>query len=250
MAAEPANIDQTLLASIVMGAIAKVGPVQFTEVPTKTGGTRQVVAAEDNAQWEAQILSQVAPVATLLSLKGEIAKQAATVAERVPAADVDQALLTLVLDGAIAAAGPASDSDDADWQARVIDRVAPVVTLLSPKGDAVKVAQSVLNCIRGVNKSAVFVAPEVLSIQKEASSTRGIVTFRTDDLVRHPDGTEQIRTERSDSPVGLAMCQRIRQDLVGHKVVVYKELQPMGRGDGQSAKVIVHLVDLGLADAD
>lgn len=82
----------------------------------------------------------------------------------------------------------------------------------------------------------------VVSVDKEASSTRGLVTLATRPSQHHPDGREQVRTERTDTGVGLSMARRLRS-LVGHRVLVWVEVEEY---DGGKVRVVRHAEDLGL----
>lgn len=85
----------------------------------------------------------------------------------------------------------------------------------------------------------------VVSVDKEASSTRGLVTLATRPSKHHPDGREQARTERTDSSVGLSMARRLRA-LVGHRVLVWVEVEEY---DGGKARIVRHVEDIGVDQA-
>lgn len=82
-----------------------------------------------------------------------------------------------------------------------------------------------------------------MHIAKEHSSTRGVVTLHTG-TERSDDGNEQIRTERTDNPVGLAMAKQVK-DLVGHKVVVWVEVEQTKNGQSK-VRVLRHVEDRGV----
>lgn len=142
---------------------------------------------------------------------------------------------TQIILAAIAAAGPAGD-DQADWNARVTDAAATITAMCNDKSQIAKV-------IDGVANSKVFAAT-VVKVDKEQSSTRGLVTLRTRPSERHPDGIEQARTERTDNPMGLAMARRLRS-LVGHRVLLHIEVEEVPGRDFK-VRVIRHVQDLGV----
>lgn len=87
-----------------------------------------------------------------------------------------------------------------------------------------------------------FVA-ELVDVEIEQSSTRAVLTLKTDDITdKKPDGIEKMRTERTDQPDGKSMW-RIALGLKGHRVLVYKELQEAG--PDRKVRVCIHLTDLG-----
>lgn len=87
----------------------------------------------------------------------------------------------------------------------------------------------------------------VISVKKEQSSTRGIVTLYTGTTqVKDgiPAGCEQVRTERTDSADGRAIA-RGAQELVGHRVTVYVELEAI-RGGNTKVRVLRHIESNGV----
>lgn len=138
---------------------------------------------------------------------------------------------------AISAAGPVGD-DPVAWNARVLEMAAKIVVMTSPKSDVMKHIDSV--------SGAVVYTATLLAITKEPSSTRGLLKLRTKVSEHAPDGVEELRTERTDSAVGLAMARRCRA-LVGHRVVVWKDVQKKSNGTG-NVRVIAHIEDLGEAE--
>ena len=101
--------------------------------------------------------------------------------------------------------------------------------------------------IDAVHGSKVFTAV-ITGVAKEHSSTRGLVTLRTRPSQFHPDGVEQARTERTDSPDGLLMARTLR-GLTGHRVALWIEEQTTGDG-ARKVRIIQHVKDLGRAEDD
>jgi hypothetical protein len=135
---------------------------------------------------------------------------------------------------AVTAAGSVGD-DRAAWNDRVLELAAQITAMTSPSSD-------VMTAIESVSNAKVFTAV-LLEIKKEQSSTRGLVTLKTRVSEHAPDGTEQARTERTDTRQGLAMARRCRA-LVGHRVAVWVDLQTM-KGGSNKVRVIAHIEDLG-----
>ena len=87
----------------------------------------------------------------------------------------------------------------------------------------------------------------IVAVAKETSSKRGIVTIHTGTERENKDlpaGQEQVRTDRTDNPDGQAIA-RLAQRLVGHRVVLYIELEAI-RGGQTKVRVVRHFEDKGL----
>lgn len=148
------------------------------------------------------------------------------------------ALTTNIIISAAAAAG---DPSDPNYQVKVAGAAIDIAAMANPKsGIADAVTKALL---------ADQVFPAVLvGLDKEASSTRGLLSFRTTPSERYPDGIEPGRTERTDSPAGRAVALKAR-GLIGHRVLAYRVQEKMGTGaSAKSVRVIVALVDLGPAE--
>ena len=148
---------------------------------------------------------------------------------------MEQTAKNQVVIAAVNAAGPVGD-DAEGWKLRVLGLTGQLVALTSPGSD-------VMTLIDSINNSKVFAAT-LLEVTKEKSSTRGLLKLGTKVSEHTPDGVEQARTERTDTPVGLAMARRCRA-LVGHRVLVWIDVQQM-KGSTNKVRVISHIEDLGL----
>jgi len=87
----------------------------------------------------------------------------------------------------------------------------------------------------------------IVGVAKETSSKRGLVTVHTGTERENrdlPAGQEQVRTDRTDNPDGQAIA-RLAQRLVGHRVVLYVELEAI-RGGSTKVRVVRHLEDKGI----
>ena len=152
---------------------------------------------------------------------------------------MEESQRTQVILSAVTATGPRSEGESrAEWVARVASMAAGITAMCSDRSPLAKVVEQ-------VERSKVFQAT-VLGVTKEQSSTRGIVRLRTSPSQFHPDGVEEARTERTDTPIGLAMARMIRSELVGHRVTVWVEVEQINGGAGK-VRVIRHIEDLGMA---
>ncbi|EQD53564.1 hypothetical protein B1B_10169, partial [mine drainage metagenome] len=114
---------------------------------------------------------------------------------------MEQSDKNAIVIAAVGAAGPVGD-DQAAWSDRVEEMAASITAMTAPSSDVMKVVDSVSN-------AKVFTAT-LLQITREKSSTRGLLTLKTRVSEHAPDGTEQARTERTDTRAGLAMARRCR----------------------------------------
>lgn len=147
---------------------------------------------------------------------------------------MEDATRTQIILAAVTSAGPVVDGDVAGWNATVERQAARISVLVSAKGDIAKTLDAIEN-------ASIYTAT-VVSVTKEASSTRGLVQLKTKPSTNYPDGIEPIRTERTDSPSGLGMAKAMRS-LIGHKVVIWKEIQ---KYDGGTVRIVRHVEDLGV----
>jgi hypothetical protein len=143
---------------------------------------------------------------------------------------------TQIVLAAVAAAGP--DDGGGDWDTKVAMNAARITAMTSPQS---AVGQSIAQ----VAGAKVFTGV-VESIRKEQSSTRGVIVLQTRESIHHPDGREEVRTERTDKAVGLAMARRVRE-LRGHRVMVWVEIEEIANGQ-RKVRVLRHIEDLGAAD--
>ena len=149
---------------------------------------------------------------------------------------MEQSVVDQIVLAAVGAAGQVGD-DRSAWLDRVTDLAAEITVLCSDRSRVARRVQSIAN-------SKVFVA-DIVGGKLEASSTRGVVNLRTKPTAQHPDGLEQVRTERTDSRDGAEMWDRMKA-LKGHRVVLYVEVQEYAGGTGK-VRVVQHVEDLGPA---
>ncbi len=154
---------------------------------------------------------------------------------------MDQELRTQVILSAVQAVGPEPEGGMASgipWAAAVAQKAAEIAAMCVDGSAQVKAIESIFN-------SKVFPAT-ILAVTKERSSTRGLVKLGTRSSVHHPDGIEEARTERTDNPSGLAMARKLRA-LVGHKVLLWVEVEAIGDG-ARKVRVVRHVEDRGPAE--
>lgn len=132
----------------------------------------------------------------------------------------------------------ASESSE-DYSQRVISNVPVAFDLLTDTyAGPIKAAQSILN-------SKTFVAT-VDSVKFERPSTRVVVYLRTRPSDTYPDGIEPARTERTENDHNSAawkLGERLKS-LIGERVLVWIENQPMGNGT-RNVRVIQHVKPIG-----
>jgi len=124
--------------------------------------------------------------------------------------------------------------DPREWEARVLENTLDAQSLMSDGSRLYKT-------VEGIKVYSAVVD----AIQKEKKSTRGLVTLKVKPSTYAKDGIEQVRTERTDRPDGLAMAKKIK-GLIGHKVLIFKEIEVMANGN--KSAVIRHVKDLGEAN--
>lgn len=78
----------------------------------------------------------------------------------------------------------------------------------------------------------------IRDIEFHAKSKRVVVTLRANDA----DEDEVVRTDRTDTGRGALMARQVKA-LVGHRVMVYIEMERMTNGN--KVRILRHLTDLG-----
>lgn len=137
--------------------------------------------------------------------------------------------------GAVAMTGPVGDSQ-ADWDAKLKANAKSLALMLNDNSDVARSISMLADCKNFTGT--------ILGIQKEASSTRGFIALKTVESKFSPDGIEVVRTERTDSSEeAKKFASRIRNELVGHRVLVWVEMQETKAG--QKVRVLQHVQDLG-----
>lgn len=132
---------------------------------------------------------------------------------------MDNSTRTAIILAAVNAAG--SDGGDGSWYSRVCTLAGQITAMVRPGSGVAKV-------VDGVFGAKIFTG-EVVSVSKEASSTRGLIVLRTGtdrSFPGVPAGCETIRTDRTDDPTGagLALARAVKA-AVGAKVIVWVDLE-------------------------
>ncbi len=144
----------------------------------------------------------------------------------------------------LAAIGAAGSVSDPEFEANVVMAIEKIVPMFAQGSE-------VDNTINRLVKAKVFTG-HVVGIQKESSSTRGVVKLYTGTSKSHKNcepGFEQVRTDRTDTPSGLAMARKIR-NLIGHRILirVFVDQFVNKTGDNVKVRVVVGVEDLGISD--
>ena len=150
---------------------------------------------------------------------------------------IDEGTRTQIIIAAINAAGPVGE-DPKEWNSRVTGLAVSITTMVAP-------TSSISRQIDAIGDAKVYTAV-ITSLVKEDSSTRGLVTMAVPVSQWAKDGTEKIRTDRTDTEEGRAMVRRIKP-LIGHKVAIWKQLETAA-GSSTKVGVIRHIEDLGLSE--
>lgn len=156
---------------------------------------------------------------------------------------LDDSTRSAVIAAAVTSVGPMGDLTPSDWTDKVTEQAVLIAKMTDP-------GSSVSKIIGAITDNKVFAA-KITGLNKEVSTTRGVVDLETAPSKWHPDGKEQIRTERTDGAdgAGIKMAKRI-QELIGHNVLVYmfKEPDPSKPDDPKAGfRTVVRVEDLGIA---
>lgn len=137
--------------------------------------------------------------------------------------------------GAVGMTGPVGDSQS-EWDAKLKSNAKSLALMLNDNSDVARTINMLAECKNFVGT--------ILGVQKEASSTRGFIAIKTVESKFSPDGIEVARTERTDSSEeAKAFASRLRRELVGHRVLVWIEMQETK--NGQKVRILQHVQDLG-----
>lgn len=135
-------------------------------------------------------------------------------------------------------------NSEAAWRVRFNEGVLRAAAQMN--GRAAKMAQEVLD-------ADVFRA-EYLGHELEESSTRLLVHVRSDTTAKsdaNDDGTETLRTERTDNALGRAMQKRLEAIQPGTTILVFKYIEHMeGRGSKNKVRIMKHFEFLAPPSGD
>lgn len=151
---------------------------------------------------------------------------------------MDTATRMQLVAAAVNAAGPQSNyANTGEWSAAVSDLA---VQLTAWGSDRSPIAQRI-----GVVESAKVFSATIMSVRREHASTRGYIILHTGTTHESQDvplGYEVIRTDRTDTTIGLNMARRVR-GLIGHKVLVWMDLEAH-TSSTKKTRVIKHIEPL------
>ena len=148
---------------------------------------------------------------------------------------MDSNTRTQLITSAVNMTGPVGD-DPSAWQGQVRLNLAQLTAMTAERS-------SYSRLIEEVTSAKVF-SGTVLAVKREERSTRGLVTLKTRPSEHAEDGTETARTDRTDTPDGLAMARKI-QSLKGHRVMVWVYIDEVAGKADRKVRVIKHVEDLG-----
>lgn len=129
------------------------------------------------------------------------------------------------------------------WSGVVLGNATRLWEMASPEGLVGSHIAKLNKCVERENKSAVFVS-KIASVEFESSSQR--YKFILDSL-NDSGENEILRTERIDGELAgyVEMLAHKARNLIGRRVLIYKEIQPMANKNGRAVRICQHLVDLG-----
>lgn len=143
-------------------------------------------------------------------------------------------LAKAVVLAAVNAAGPAGNNT-ASWRAKIRDDYVPMIAAMVRQGAPLpRLADDIFS-------SFVF-AGEIVKLELEETSKRGIVTFRSETTSKtdaNDDGTEHIRTHRTDTGYGRTQWKRLTEAGVGAKILLYKTMEATDV-KGREVRVLSH----------
>lgn len=124
------------------------------------------------------------------------------------------------------------------WEFDVEQKAMEIMTMAS-QGSRFSRALDVIATAhdRSVSSSKAFSAT-VKGVEIEERSRRAVLTVRA----RGAEEDEQVRTDRTDTGRG-ALMARTAKALVGHRVMVYIEMEETSQG--RKVRILRHLTDLG-----
>lgn len=152
---------------------------------------------------------------------------------------LDTATRNNIILGAVSMAGPVGDSSS-EWDARVIANAKRLTTMLSDGSNVSKTIQT-------LDEAKKFVGTLVY-VGKEQTSKRGFVVVKTG-TDRDEHGLETVRTEIVEGNESVkAFAKDLRENLVGHRVLLYVEMQT-GKTPDKKFRILQHVDDLGVDSA-
>lgn len=151
----------------------------------------------------------------------------------------DESIKAQVIIGAVTAAGPgASDTD-------IVAAARKIINFLS-SGSAILAEFDRVDKRDETTEKVKTFRGTITGVDKEVTSERGVVFLKTKPSEWHPDGKENLRTERVDSVDGREMA-RLAQSLIGHQVTITVGVEVMP--NHKKSRVMRGIQDLGVDPA-
>lgn len=151
----------------------------------------------------------------------------------------DETKQQIVLTAATIAGATATPGD-------VAAQVTRIASYLNPNSEVQRAFASIDKQAADTVKSAGFVAT-VIGFAKEETSNRGVVLFHSAVTTHTPEAKEYLRTDFLDDggPVSQLM-NKVRTELVGHKVGVSFDLVKKNDNSGHTVRVLRSITDRGV----
>lgn len=148
---------------------------------------------------------------------------------------------------AVNAAGPIGSNVQA-WRAKIRDDMVPMISaMVRPGSPLTRLADDITDG----DRTSVF-GGELIGLELEESSKRVIVRFRSETTSKtdaEGDGTETIRTHRTDTAYGKTQYRRLQEAGVGAKLLLYKTMEETGV-KGREVRVLSHFDVLSTGQRD
>lgn len=151
----------------------------------------------------------------------------------------EQVKQQIILAAATVAGKDASPGD-------VTKQVERIAGFLNPNSEVRRAFVNLEKQAAATVKSSGFVAT-VIGFAKEETSNRGVVLFHSSVTEHTPEAKEFLRTDFLDDggPVS-QMMNKVRTELIGHKVQVSFDLVKKTGGSGHTVRVLTSITDRGV----
>jgi hypothetical protein len=160
--------------------------------------------------------------------------------EKVLLADLHREDRDAMVLAAIGMTGPLDPKGSAypEWNARLRQNFIRVRMLMEDDSELVDDLETLDRC-------RTFEAV-VVKVEREESTTRGLVTLKSAPSKFHKDGLETVRTDRTDNPSGKRMAYEMF-NLIDHRVRVWVETvsYETKQGEKRETRVLKFFKDLG-----
>lgn len=137
--------------------------------------------------------------------------------------------------------------EDDSFAAQVAARVGDISLALTDGSDAYKVFEAMTGPNDGETNKVVHSWLKNVTFDKKSNRAKLILTSKPHPKY-NPDGREEMKTERLESPYALALAKRAK-NMIGHNVTIYLGYETFNDKDGDKMKsrVVWNIVDRGAA---